>query len=285
MMTTMAAMGLAASLALTQQATDTTFAVAAGARLQVENFAGEVRVGAWDRNAVRVRAEHGSTDRIEIEPSASLVRVRARAEHGPPPIVNLELTIPKRMSLDLNAPFSDVIVQGTEGEVGVQSVEGAITVIGGRGFVSVQSVEGAVRVEGSRGRVRINSVDEDVQIVRVTGEVFVQAIDGNVTLEGIDSDHVEASSVDGSIEYHGTIKDGGRYRFTTHDGDILLSVPPNVNAQITVATFSGEFESDFPVVLKDTGRGKRFSFVLGSGSAQVELQAFDGTIQLQRSRR
>lgn len=284
MLTTMAAVGMAASLALAQQTTDTTFAVAAGARLQVENFAGEVHVRAWDRNAVRVRAEHGSGDRIEIEPSASVVRVRARSEHGPPPITSFELTVPKRISLDLNTPFSDVSIEGTEGEVSVQSVEGAITVVGGGGFISVQSVEGAVRVEGSRGRVRVNAVDESVQVVRVTGEVIVQAIDGDVTLEGIDSDHVEASSVDGSIHYQGTIRDGGRYRFATHDGDIVLSVPANVNAQITIATFSGEFESEFPVVLKDTGRGKRFSFILGSGSAQVELQAFDGTIQLRRSK-
>lgn len=284
MMTTMAVLGTLASLTLVQQTTDTTFPVAGGARLQVENFAGEVRIRAWDRDAVRVRAEHGSGDRIEIESSASIVRIEAASEYGPPPIVVCEISVPKRMALDIEAPFSDVHVEGTEGEVSVESVEGAITVRGGGGFVSVQSVEGAVHVEGTRGRVRVSSVDENVEVRRVKGEVIVQSVDGDIVLEEIESDHVEASSVDGSIHYQGTISDGGRYRFATHDGDLLLRVPANVNAQITVATFEGEFESEFPVTLKETKHGRRFSFILGTGSARVELQTFDGAIQLQRSK-
>jgi hypothetical protein len=49
-----------------------------------------------------------------------------------------------------------------------------------------------------------------------------------------------------------------------------------------VSTFSGDFESDFPVPLRETRKGRRFSFSLGSGSAQVSLESFQGTIRLVR---
>jgi hypothetical protein len=36
------------------------------------------------------------------------------------------------------------------------------------------------------------------------------------------------------------------------------------------------------VTLRETRKGKRFSFVLGTGSAQVSLESFQGTVQLVR---
>jgi hypothetical protein len=50
---------------------------------------------------------------------------------------------------------------------------------------------------------------------------------------------------------------------------------------ITVATFNGDFESDFPVTIMGT-RDKRFSFTIGDGSARLELETFGGSIRLRR---
>ena len=51
---------------------------------------------------------------------------------------------------------------------------------------------------------------------------------------------------------------------------------------MSVSTFNGEFASDFPVTLTETRKGKRFNFTIGSGSAQVTLESFQGTIELVR---
>src|SRR2546429_6556714 len=59
MLTTLATL---AALALAQQ-TDTTVPVRAGARLEINNFGGEIAVKTWSRNAVRVVADHSSRDR------------------------------------------------------------------------------------------------------------------------------------------------------------------------------------------------------------------------------
>ena len=87
--------------------------------------------------------------------------------------------------------------------------------------------------------------------------------------------------MNGDITYDGTIKDGGRYRFATHDGSLRVSVPEKSNVAVSVSTFNGEFNSCFPVQL--TGKAKhRFNFTIGSGSARLELESFDGDIKICR---
>ena len=80
MLTTLATL---AALAFTQQ-TDTTVPVRAGARLEINNFGGEIAVKTWSRNAVRVVADHSSRDRISVDASDQLVRVKTDAGLFPP---------------------------------------------------------------------------------------------------------------------------------------------------------------------------------------------------------
>jgi DUF4097 and DUF4098 domain-containing protein YvlB len=92
---------------------------------------------------------------------------------------------------------------------------------------------------------------------------------------------VTATTVNGSVSYDGAIQDGGQYTMTTHNGDVAVSIAEGVNATVDVSTYNGEFETAFPVQLSHTSRN-RFTFVLGSGSARLTLESFQGTIRLHR---
>jgi hypothetical protein len=56
-------------------------------------------------------------------------------------------------------------------------------------------------------------------------------------------------------------------------------VPEKANVAVSVATFGGEFGSTFPVKITQS-RKKRFAFTLGTGSARLDLESFQGTIRL-----
>ena len=108
-----------------------------------------------------------------------------------------------------------------------------------------------------------------------------ETVNGDVQLQKVQSDNVEANTVNGDVVYDGTIRPNGRYRLVTHNGDITVTIAEGTSAVVSVSTFQGEFESAFPVTL--TGRrGKQFDFTLGSGSARIELESFAGTIRLER---
>jgi hypothetical protein len=49
---------------------------------------------------------------------------------------------------------------------------------------------------------------------------------------------------------------------------------------VSVSTFDGEFESEFPVVVQRFTGGREFEFILGEGAARLQIQVFDGEIRL-----
>lgn len=261
---------------------DTLIPVERGTRLQVDNHRGEVLVTSWGRDAVRVRAtDLGDRQRVDVTRSGSILRVRPESPRGPQS-ADLEITIPGWMDLRIQGNQLDVGVSGAGGEVVVETVGGDIVVEGGTGLVSVRTIEGEIGIRGARGRIEAASVNDDVTLVDVGGDLEIESTNGDLTLRGIRSTSASAVSVNGDVLYDGTIRDSGRYRFTTHNGDLTLAVPRETNAAVTVSTFHGEFESDFPVRLTGATRDRQFSFTLGSGSARLELESFNGDIRLRR---
>ncbi len=273
---------LAATGSLSGFQTDTTFEVRPNVRLEIRNYAGEVVVRSWDRNAVRVEATHSDRDRVKIFRTDNAIKIKSESRRGQPGIVDYELTVPGGARLDISGVYTDVRVSGAGAGVEAETLEGDVVVSDSRGEISLRSVEGDVSVRNSSGRVEASSVEGGITLDNVSGAFSVESIDGDIRLAAIDSDDVDVSTVDGDILYSGTIGDNGRYRLTTHDGDVVVAIPPGANATISVATFDGEFETDFPVEITGAESGRRFSLTIGDGSAAIELQAFDGDIRLIR---
>ncbi len=262
--------------------TDTTFAVKPGARLELSNFGGTIAVTTWTKNAVRVIAEHSSRVEIQVEGSGPSLSIDAVHWRGVPTTVDYQVTVPRWMALDLSGVSTDISVENAEGEVQIESVQGEVSVTGGTKLISASSVEGEVTIRGASGRIESSSVNGSVRIERSTGPVVASSVNGDITLTGIDSEEVEASTINGTVSYDGTIRDIGSYRFSTHNGDVVVTVPERANATVSVATFSGEFSSAFPIQLSDTRHGRRFNFTLGKGGARIELESFQGGIRLRR---
>ena len=270
-----------AALTLIQQI-DSTVPVERGQRLEVDLFAGDVDVKTWSRNAVRVVADPDGRGRVEIERSATSVSVRTTGRRGPPSSTDIELTVPAWMGLDISGVYTDITIAGARGPISAETVQGDVSAEGGDGLVSVKSVQGGVSVTGAKGRIEANSVNADVEVRRSSGEISTETVNGSIDLVGTDATTLTATSVNGDLNYDGPLHSGGRFALSTHNGDITVTVAERASAAVSVSTFNGEFESDFPVTLTETRKGKRFNFTIGSGSAQVTLESFQGTISLVR---
>jgi DUF4097 and DUF4098 domain-containing protein YvlB len=270
-----------AALTLIQQI-DSTVPVERGQRLELDLYAGDVDVKTWSRNAVRVVAEADGRGRVEIERSATTLSIRSSGRRGPPPSTDVQLTVPAWMALDLSGVYTDISIAGARGPITAETVQGEVTAEGGEGLVSLKSVQGGVSVTGAKGRIEANSVNADVEVTRCSGEISAETVNGDIDLTGTDATTLTATSVNGDVGYDGPMHAGGRYALSTHNGDITLAVADGASAAVSVSTFNGEFESDFPVTITETRKGKRFNFTVGSGSSQVTLESFQGTIQLVR---
>lgn len=269
---------LAVTLATLQQA-DTTFTVEPGARLQLSTTHGDIQVGTWDRNQVRVRATLAPGMRLAVDNRGAQVGIRATGRGAPQ--ADYVLTIPASMEVALSSVQGDIRVEGSRARVAAETVNGDVTVTGGTGFVSARSVEGDVVVTGASGRVEAASVNSDVVVLDCAADISAETVNGEVSLRGARSRSVEASTVNGDITYAGTVDADGRYRLATHSGDVIMGIPGGTGATVQVSTYQGDFESDFPVTVSGTG-GKRFTFTIGGGGARIDLESFMGTIRLRR---
>lgn len=271
-----------AALALTPlQQTDTTLPVRAGVRLDVNNFDGEIAVKTWSRSAVHVEATRSSHDRILIAASDQTISVKSQGQRGPAQSIEYTITVPPWMALNLSGVSTDIKVDADQNEVTAETVQGEVTVLGGSGNISLKSVQGSVTLEKAHGRMDLSSVNDAIKATDVSGDLSAETVNGDITLVGIESANAEATTVNGDITYDGTIKDAGRYHFSTHDGDLRIAVPEKANVSVSVSTFNGDFNSCYPVQL--TGKAQhRFTFTIGSGSARLEVESFDGDINICR---
>jgi hypothetical protein len=243
-------------------------------------------VRTWNRNAIQVSADLGSDRyRIGVEVEDGVARIRRVASRGrnyPDFSTDYRLTVPAWMDLELSSIEGDISVDNSQGRLTISAVEGSVTVRGGREFIAVHAVEGDVTVDGARGRLEANSVDGSILISNTDGAIYAETVDGDITMESVASADVEVNTVDGNVSYRGRVAPDGRYRLGSHDGDITLEVP-ELSAVISVSTFEGEFSTcGYPATMTGSGERnkKRFRFTVGTGSARVDLESFDGNIYL-----
>jgi hypothetical protein len=261
--------------------TDETVAVAKGARLTVDNFAGEVVIKAWDRDSLRVQAMHNSRTKVNIRTTPSGVVVRAQHEQAPTS-VDYEISVPAWMPVRVVGTYNFINVEGTQSEVSAETTRGDVTVRGGTG-VTAKSIEGEVVVDGARGRIVASSVNEAVRITAASGEITVETTNGDITFTQMKAQNVEGSTVNGDILFEGAPADRGRYTFTTHNGDITIAIPESSNVSFSVRSYQGRFSPTINVSgppRSEVRQGRRSTYTLGNGSAEMELETFGGNIRV-----
>lgn len=264
------------------QQTDTIIPVTTGTRLEISNPGGEINVRVWERNAVQVKARHSSRTFVTIKRHGSVLEIGSDARRGPANIVDYELMVPAWLPLSLDGMYSDMSIEGTRAEVKVETLNGNIMVKGGTGTLKLSSVQGRVQVEGSRGRLELNSVSEGITVIDAEGDITAETISGNLEFVRVRSKSVEAGTLSGEILYDGTFQEGGQYSFVSHSGNIMLGVPEASSATFNIATLDGEVENLFPVQGLEHPTRRRTTFRVGSGSARVDIESFNGNVKVGR---
>jgi hypothetical protein len=265
---------------------DTTVAFARGGTIEINLPGSDVTVTGGSREEVRIT---GRADRGTIDVSASSARVRIAVDHtgGSPAGGQFDIAVPTGTRVRLTTQNGDVQVRGVRGDLEITTYNGDIDVAE-TGRTELRTFTGDVSVRGVTGEIRVNSMSGDVEIDQAAGEVEAHTVSGDIDLRDVRSNFVRVRSTSGSLSFAGAVDGNGRYEFNSHSGTIRLALPENVGAQLSVATFSGEIDSRFPLTLMPgdhgIGRpsGKAFTFEIGRGDARISAESFSGDIILTR---
>jgi DUF4097 and DUF4098 domain-containing protein YvlB len=266
---------------------DTTVTFDARGTVSVSCPGGAVIVSASDRNEVRVRArtENGGIRFTSNGARATLEPVSGRCSDG-----HFEITVPTGAKVGATTWSGSVSVRGVHGDVDARSQSGNVQIRDAGGRLDVESLSGDVTIAGAKGETRVNTVSGGVDLSGGRGDMEIESVSGDIELRDVVAKQVRTHTTSGDVSFAGQILDGGRYEFNTHSGEIALMLPTDIGAELSVSTFSGGIESDFPITLRAGEHGigasqaKRLSFSVGHGTARISAETFSGDITLKRHR-
>lgn len=148
----------------------------------------------------------------------------------------------------------------------------------------------------SRFSLKLKSLDNgDVEVFNIEGVIEVGNSNGNILLENIRGAAILSSAYGDITASFREVKTGAPMMFTSFEGDVFLTLPSSVNANLKMKTDKGEILSDFdilplkrqPVVkqVENTAVYTLEDWTTGSinnGGAEIVLQSYSGKITLKK---
>ncbi len=262
---------------------DTTVAFPKNGNVSLNLPSGEIIVRGWAEEQVKI---HATSEDGDIRLSTGGSRLTLEMSGYRSREARFEVTVPYGVHLTAHSQSGEIDVRGTRGDVEVNSQSGDVQVED-VGRLDLGSLSGDVRARGVNGDATAHTVSGDFHLENIKGDIDAESVSGEIGLVGATSKSVRAHSVSGSITYEGTIDPAGHYDLTAHSGEVSITVPPNTSAQISVSTWSGSVDSDFPITLRPGehgfGQSKKFTFEIGAGAARINLESFSGDITIHSS--
>jgi DUF4097 and DUF4098 domain-containing protein YvlB len=257
---------------------DTTVTFDARGTITVNCPQGAVIVTASDRNEIKVRArtENGAIRFTSNGTRATLEPASGRGCNDG----RFEITVPAGSRVSARSWSGSVSVKGVRGDLETRT-QSADVDLRDVGRIDVESLSGDVSIQGVAGESAINTVSGDIDLGGARGDVQIETVSGDIDLRDVVAKQIRIHTTSGDVSFAGGILPDGRYEYNTHSGEIRLALPGDVGAQLSLGTFSGGIESDFPITLKaDSHDNKRLSFTLGQGTARIIAETFSGDITL-----
>jgi hypothetical protein len=181
--------------------------------------------------------------------------------------------------------------------------------------LSVEESQNVVRIESESWR---RSIDLKIKVPANTSLKLATVNDGDIAISGVSGD-LELSNTNGSITVHaaaGTVVANTvngevnvtfaqfnatkSMAFSTLNGDIDVTLPPAINADVRMSSDNGEIYSDFELKLQPrpsqvkeerggAGKfkvtiGKEVYGTIGSGGADLLFKTFNGDIYIRKGK-
>ncbi|MEV4107155.1 DUF4097 family beta strand repeat-containing protein [Nonomuraea sp. NPDC049695] len=162
------------------------------------------------------------------------------------------------------------------------------------GVVSAPAVvagfEKTTQVRGVSGEIVLDGLSGDVHATTVSGPVETRALDGDLAFKSVSGDltvahgtprRLQANTVSGRITADLALRPTGYVTLHSVSGDILVRLPENVEADVSVRSTSGRLVSTFDQLFNTNGPGtKQMSGRLGGGMASLSAITVSGEVAL-----
>jgi DUF4097 and DUF4098 domain-containing protein YvlB len=259
-----------------------TMQIGSATRIRVNAAPGDLRVTGWDGNDILARTDG---DMLDISMGADELVVMCDGD--------LILSIPRRLSLALEAVSGDADVRDLPSGVAIREVDGDLslrlvgaasvgTVMGDMearesGPLTIGDVQSDLSVRGGKGDLVIKSVAGDISLHDMQGNVNLESVSDDLYVRGL-SGNLNAR-VEGDAVLYLQPAEGCAVNVSA-EGDILLHMSPRTNAALTLsAGDADDIRVEMPGVPKRDGSNPR-SIILGNGGGAVINLTAEGDVMV-----
>ena len=259
---------------------DTTFAFDKAGTVSVTATSGDIIVSGGSDGRIHVVAtsENGNLS-LDVAPNRVTLQNRAGESH-------FEITVPYGVQVIARSQSGDMRFRDTRGAIEAHASSGDLEIEGVNGHLDVNTLSGGITARDVTGDADLVTTSGDVKILNLLGNADVSTVSGDVELRGATGKTMRAKTTSGDVRFDGLIDAAGRYEFSTHSGDVEMHVQRDASAQLTISTWNGGINSDFPITLRPgahqigSGMGKQYTFEIGGGGARITAETFSGDVTI-----
>lgn len=115
-------------------------------------------------------------------------------------VVNLTVSMPMGMNLDVDDGSGSIIVNDIAGDVNVDDGSGSMEIMNIKGNLDVDDGSGEISIEGVSGDVSVDDGSGSMTIRNIGGSVTVRDGSGSITINGVEKDVYIPSDGSGSVQ-------------------------------------------------------------------------------------
>lgn len=256
--------------------------------VEISNVKGRIEVRVWDQPQVRIGGTLGEgVERLQVRGDHNKLEINVRYPRnarntGPTMLV---IDVPRQASLEVDSVAAAVDVSGVAGdELDVESVSGAVAVVGAPREAQVSSVSGSIRLNLNSRTVDVETVSGDISLRgRISGEIDVESVSGDIDIDtrGQRARRIETSSVSGDADVRAGLASGGSISAESVSGSIRVTVPAALSATVSGESFSGTLRAPGARIIKPKyGPGSSFEHRYGDGDGEIRMETFSGNAEL-----
>lgn len=239
---------------------------------------GPVRVVGWSRAEVSATSSD-QDDAVRVVRERGVTTVRGRG-HG-----DLVVRVPAGSRVEVRTRSGDIVVEGVDGALDLESTSGGFRVAGTPRMVTVEGLSGNVAVTGSTETLRVKTVSGNVSVPRAQGFVEASSISGDVQVTGR-LRRATLRSTSGRTVFAGSVPRDGSLHMESTSGIVELRLPAGIAADFDFSSLGGgQIESAMgprPTRQEGAPGMSTLRFSSGSGGAEITARTVTGVILLKK---
>ena len=251
-------------------------------QVQVEAAAGTVEITGWSKPQINIEATKRGQSKKELAKLKADIEVKDKEAKAKIKTVFKESHVNAVIDYTISVPHQcKVSVDTGSGNITIKNIHNNIDTHTGSGKTLISDARNKVQAKSGSGNITIMYANKGY------GDTEVKTGSGNIVVSNAGGS-VDAYTASGLLQVdHRALSAKDDITLKTASGNIALTLPTNVNAQIKASTTSGTIApGNFPWERKKElvkrWAGEEATLTLGKGHAQVKLSSASGSIAVQQ---